>query len=141
MDKWLQREIKNAASGRIRQILSDLSERRALLGMSDYHIADRSGVSQPTVYRILSGKNPQASFEKVMAIAEALGMTLTTNPLMEAGEFRACQADRKAASVVNRTRATSALEGQNFDARTLNQMRDSARQRLLAGPAKDLWSK
>jgi transcriptional regulator with XRE-family HTH domain len=140
MDAFFKKQEDMVREKRMRAIFQALTERREDLGMSDYHIAARSGVSQPTVYRILSGQNPNASFEKVLAIAEAMGMTLIVDAPLSVGDFRRYAASIKAHDVVNRTMATSALEGQNIDAKTIHEMQDSAKQRLLAGPAKDLWA-
>ena len=53
-------------------ILIDLDKRRRALGLSHELLARKSGVSRPTVQRILTGRQPAASFENVAAIAEAV---------------------------------------------------------------------
>ncbi len=61
--------------------LSDrLNQRRQELGLIVETLAKRSGVSRPTVQRILSGSNPTASFANVLAIAEALGLSYGWTP-------------------------------------------------------------
>ena len=125
---------------RMQHIIRQLSQRREQLSMSDYHIAQRSRVSQPTVYRVLSGQNPRASFENVMAIADAMGMSLVTKPLESIGEFREKQAERKAGMIVKMTQATSAMEGQGLDPLAYVDTKAQIKQKLLAGPAKDLWA-
>ncbi len=108
--------------------------------MSDYHIAQRSGVSQPTVHRILSGENPEASFAKIIAIAEALGIKITVHDEKTVSGLRENQAYLKAGKSVDMTQGTSALEGQGLDPAELMEARERLKQKLLAGSAKNLWS-
>jgi transcriptional regulator with XRE-family HTH domain len=45
--------------------------------MTTVALASRSGVSVPTVKRILAGKSDSASFANVAAVAEALGIAVS----------------------------------------------------------------
>jgi transcriptional regulator with XRE-family HTH domain len=117
--------------------LRQLNDRRKELGMSFAALAQRSGVPLPTVQKILYGNEKRPDFHKVLAIAAALGITLTMNTT-PAQEFRRFQAERKAEQLVTMTQATSALEAQavpelvaDLTARTVSE--------LLAGSRFELW--
>ena len=124
--------------------LRRLNDRRKELGMSFAALARRSGVSLPTIQKMLYGNERRPDFYKVVAISGALGVTLTTTPTsvimttIPAHEFRRQQADRKARQLVSITQATSALEAQavpeiaaDLTARTASD--------LLAGSRLELW--
>jgi len=118
------------------------SDRREQLGMSDYDIAALSGVSQPTIYRFLSGQNPNISTANLIRIAETLGCHIGVDfeESYSVEEYREARANKKAEDVVRATQATSAMEGQGLDEKTLADMKQRIKQNLLAGPAKDLWA-
>src|SRR5262245_46621021 len=84
---------------------------RLRLGMSYSVLASRSGISEPTVKRVLGGRIAEASFANVVAIAEALGVSLG---IEEADPDEICrqQARRKAERVARLVQGTSALESQ-----------------------------
>lgn len=124
----------------LNRLINRLTDRRVQLGMSEYHIAWRSGVSQPTIHRILSGENPQASLANVLAIADALGLAIEVSPHMSVEEYRDWQADRKAGQIGAMTQATSALEGQGLDKETRKAIKERLKQKLLAGSPSALWS-
>src|SRR5262249_52508550 len=72
-------EIGGTRGGIMRPIPFDsgvLQRRRQELGLSYELLAQRSGVSRPTVQRILSGRYPTASFASVVALGYALGLEL-----------------------------------------------------------------
>ncbi len=114
--------------------------RRRDLRMSLAALAKRSGVSLPTVARILSGRAPHASVANVLAIANSLGMTLGANAVAAASEFRNEQAERKARQIVALVQGTSALEAQAVDDRTIREMTRQTVCELLAGSPRTLWS-
>lgn len=118
------------------------SDRREQLGMSDYDIARLSGVSQPTIYRFLSGQNQNISAANLIRIAETLGFHVGVEfeESVSAEEYRARRANKKAEEIVRATQATSALEGQGLDKQALKNMKERIKQKLLAGPAKNLWA-
>jgi transcriptional regulator with XRE-family HTH domain len=117
--------------------LRRLNHRRKQLGMSFAALAQRSGVALPTVQKILYGKEKRPDFHKVLAIAAALGITLsvTTTP---AQEFRRLQAERKAQLLVSMTQATSALEAQAVPEMVADLTAQTASE-LLAGSRFELW--
>ena len=121
-------------------LFEKLENRRRELGLSQSALAERSGVSLPTVQRILSGHSPAASFENTLAIAEVLGMQLDAVPVIPAKELLKQQAHKKAERLVRMVQGTSALEAQGVSARHIGQMIKKTMQELLAGSRRRLWA-
>lgn len=119
--------------------LTRLAERRQSLGMSLSALAQRSGVSLPTVQRILSGRHPSASFESIVAISQALGVVVELKEEKSAHEFAREGAMEKARRLVKIVQGTSALEGQAVDADKIDELTDKASHALLAGSRRKLW--
>lgn len=120
-------------------ISARLDDRRRRLGMTCSALAARSGVSEPTVKRILAGRAGAASLAHVAAVAEALGMPLTTDPV-DADEYRAQAARRKAERIARLVQGNSALEAQAVDPDEHRRLVERSVHELLAGPARRLWS-
>jgi transcriptional regulator with XRE-family HTH domain len=118
---------------------SRLSDRRRSLGMTFPALAERSGVSEPTAKRILAGGVAEASFEKVAAIAEALGMPLTSEPI-DADDFREQVAREKARRVARLVQGTSALESQAVDDVQYERLVERSVRELLTGSRRRLWA-
>jgi len=127
-------------SNDIRSIFQTLNRRRQDLRMSYAIVARRSGVSLPTVVRILTGHSPHASMENVWSIAASLGMDLCLAPQAEPGAILETQATRKAQQLVGRVQGTSALECQAVDQQTIEALTRQTVHELLAGSAIRLWS-
>ncbi len=121
-------------------LFEKLENRRRELGLSQSALAERSGVSLPTVQRILSGHSPAASFENTLAIAQVLGMQLDAVPVIPAQEVLKAQALKKAERLVRMVQGTSALEAQAVSARHIGQMIKKTVQELLAGSRRRLWA-
>jgi len=119
--------------------IEQLTGLRIALGMSFSALASRSGVSEPTVKRILGGRIAEASFANVMAIARALGASLE---ITESDPDELCreQARRKAERAARLVQGTSALEGQAVDASTYNRLVEKSYHELLAGSRRRLWA-
>ena len=98
-------------------LFEKLENRRRELGLSQSALAERCGVSLPTVHRVLSGHSLSASFENTVAIARALGMELDAVPVVPADEFLERQARKKAERLVGMVQGTSALEAQAVSSR------------------------
>lgn len=116
-----------------------LKSRRESLGMSYAVVAARSGVSEPTVKRILGGLVAEASFGNVVAIASALGASFgieETDP----EELCRQQARRKAEQVARLVQGTSALESQAVDEAAYNRLVERSFHQLMAGSKRRLWS-
>lgn len=123
-----------------RKHLNGLEQRRRKLGMSMSALAKRSGVSLPTVQRILAGGHAGASFESVVAISNALGMDLDFKERKTAYEFVREGALEKARRLVAIVQGTSGLEGQAVDAGEISRLTDQALHALMAGPRGKVWT-
>lgn len=117
---------------------AQLERRRREIGMSQVALAKRSGVSLPTVQRILSGNHPTASFASVLAISDALGIEIE---MKSDHEFTKQVATEKARRLVGAVQATSGLEGQAIEPHQLNELVDSAVHALMSGSRRKLWAK
>lgn len=126
--------------------LRKLDERRARLGMSKADVAKRSGVSLPTVNRILAGKEHEPSIVKVHAIAMALGVEVRLGSKGEIQidepqtpeQFQYEQARAKAGKMIRMVQGTMALEAQAVDDESYRRLVDRATYRLLESKRK-LW--
>jgi transcriptional regulator with XRE-family HTH domain len=118
----------------------DLDSRRRKLGMSMAVLAARSGVSLPTVQRILSGTHETASFSNVVAIAKVLGVSVKFRERIPLEKLRKRPARQKAKRLVGMVQATAGLEGQAVDANTVHHMVRRTARELLAGSKRRLWS-
>lgn len=116
-----------------------LKHRREALGMSYSALAARSGVSEPTVKRILGGQLAQASFANVVAISEALG---TSFGIEETDPEELCrrQARQKAQQIARLVQGTSALESQAVDRAAYDRLVERSFHQLMAGSRRRLWS-
>lgn len=116
-----------------------LRTRRELLGMSYAVVAARSGLSEPTVKRILGGQLAEASFGNVVALAEALGASFG---IKETDPEELCrqQARRKAERVARLVQGTSALESQAVDAAVYDRLIERSYHQLMAGSKRKLWA-
>jgi transcriptional regulator with XRE-family HTH domain len=121
-------------------LFEKLETRRHELGLSQSALAERCGVSLPTVHRILSGHNSSASFESTMAIAHAMGMELDAIPILPADEVLERQARKKAERLVGMVQGTSALEAQAVSSRQISQMIAKTIHELLTGSRRRLWA-
>lgn len=118
---------------------TDLESRRRQLRLSFASLAERSGVSQPTLKRMLHGDLAHHSFGNVVAVADALGMSLQLSSI-SAAELRERQALAKARRLVGLAQGTSALEAQGVDQATFDEMVQQTVHELLAGSPRRLWA-
>lgn len=115
-----------------------LADRRRLLRMSVPALARRSGVSVPTVNRILSDHIQRASLANVQAVAQAMGLTLAMRGPAPS-DFKRQEAARKAEWAARQVQGTSALEAQAVSDETQAHIKEAALHDLLAGSARRLW--
>ncbi|CAG1009025.1 hypothetical protein PHYC_03643 [Phycisphaerales bacterium] len=115
------------------------ARRKDELRMSFSALAARSGVSEPTVKRILGGHLRQASFVNVASIASALGIPLGLSET-DADEFCREQARKQAERIARLVQGTSALEGQAVEGAAYRRLVEKSYHELLAGPRRRLWS-
>jgi transcriptional regulator with XRE-family HTH domain len=120
------------------EFLKQLGQRREQLAMPLTVLAARAGVSMQTLHRILHGQT-SAHFDKVLAVAQALGVDVNARSSVKAREVRKRQAQAKAKRLVAMVQGTSALEGQGLDRDTLEEMTEQTTHQLLASKYK-LWS-
>ncbi len=121
-------------------LFEKLEIRRQELGLSQSALAHLSGVSLPTVHRILTAHSPAASFENILAIAQTLGMRLDAVPMLDAQAMLEQQARNKAEYLVGLVQGTSALEGQGISEKRITQMIQKTAQELLSGSRRKLWA-
>lgn len=107
--------------------------------MSFRILARRSGVSEPTVKRILGGQLGDASFANVAAVAAALGVSFGLKET-DTDELCSQQARLKAQQIARLVQGTSALESQAVDSTTYNRLVDKSFHEFLAGSRRRLWS-
>ncbi len=119
---------------------AELEGRRQKLRVSYQALAEQSGVSRPTVQRILSGRHPAASYANVASIVKALGYEITFVSRQDVQKMRTAQANQKAKKLVSLVQGTSGLEGQAVDSKAVQEMIEQTAVELLAGPGRKLWS-
>ena len=116
-----------------------LNSRRKELDMTFAALAERSGLSLPTVQRILAGKQEPTSVH-LKSLAEAMGMALVVMSKVNPTKLKRQQAQAKARRLVGLSQGTAALEGQAVGQKTLDKLVDQTARELLARPKQLLWS-
>lgn len=122
------------------ELVGFLDQRRQRLGMSRPALAERSGVSLPTVSRVLSGGQQNASFSTVLAMARVLGVRLNLEADCDVDELLERQARQKAERLVGMVHGSAALEGQGLDHDTRERMVRRTVHELRAGSKRRLWA-
>lgn len=122
------------------EYVARLDERRRKPGMSANALAQRSGVSLPTVQRILSGRHLNASFQSIVAMSNALGIEIELKETVGVHEFARQSAREKARRLVGLVQGTSGLEGQAVDERKMDELTEHAFAALMAGSRQKLWT-
>jgi transcriptional regulator with XRE-family HTH domain len=123
----------------ISHLQNRLAGRREALGMTYAALAARSGVSEPTVKRLLSGVGSDASVGNVLAIAAAMEMSIVLDQT-DAEEARERQARAKAERIARMVQGTSGLEGQAVDPAAYRRLVDRTFHELMAGPPRRVWA-
>ena len=124
-------------------LMDQIAARKKQLGMSYAALATRSGVSEPTLKRMLSQDEAESHsprLDRLAAVMEALGMSLMAGPALPVDEFRFREADAKARRLVRLVQGTSALEEQAVDSDVFERMVEDARRELLDGSSRRLWT-
>jgi transcriptional regulator with XRE-family HTH domain len=121
-------------------IALELERRRKALRMSRPLLALRSGVSLPTVQRILRSGAEHARYANLVAVARALGMELAIRSASDPHTFAERAAQAKAEAIARMIQGTSALESQAVDADTYQQLVKQTVHELMAGPRRKLWA-
>jgi hypothetical protein len=130
----------------VKLFLSDLEARRRAMGMPWEILAARSGASRAMVCRLLKNHQISAGFDKVVAVAEALGVTMNfdrarmhSDPV-DIDVLLEQQAERKARRLVGMVQGTMGLEAQALDENDVAQLVKKTARRLLTGSKRRLWS-
>ena len=126
--------------------LTKLDLRRRQLKMSLAALSRRSGLSVPTLNRILSGQaNP--TLETLGTLATSLGVEIRISKdgvevkeLLSPNGFREFVAKEKASHLVRMVQGTSALESQAVGKTDIKNMVNQTIHELLAGTPRRLWS-
>lgn len=121
-------------------IATQLQRRRKALRISYQLLAQRSGVSLPTVQRILRNGGGQTTYANLEAVAEALGMSFELKSTCDEQDFVEKQAWKKAESIARMVQGTSALESQAVDHDTYQQIVRQTVHELMAGSRRRLWN-
>lgn len=121
---------------------AQMERRRKALVISRPILARRSGVSLPTIARILGGGRDwqRASYANLKAIADSLGMDFELKTTVDEHDFAEQQARTKAEAIARMVQGTSALESQAVDAETYKQIVKQSIHELMAGPRRRLWN-
>jgi transcriptional regulator with XRE-family HTH domain len=122
------------------ELATRLQRRRRMLGMSCKLLAARSGVSLPTVQRILRDGGQHATYAHVAAVAKAMGIDIELKSDSSPQEFARRQACERANLIVRMVQGTSALESQAVDNETYQQLVEQTVHELMAGPKGRLWT-
>jgi transcriptional regulator with XRE-family HTH domain len=127
-------------SDALQQVLNRLHDRQRRLGMSQAVLAERSGLSAPTVQRILAGNLETASFGNLAAIADALGMFPALHAAKSEEALREEQAEKKARRLIGMVQATCGLESQAVSDEEFEAMVRRTIHQLLASSNRKLWA-
>jgi hypothetical protein len=100
----------------------------------------RSGVSLPTVHRILHNGGEDTTYRNLTAVARALGLDFVLESTSDEQTFAEQQAQTKAGIIVRMVQGTSAIESQGVDSDTYQQMVRQTVHELMAGPRRKLWN-
>jgi len=121
------------------ELLATLRNRKRELGMTFDTLSARSGVPVSTLKRMLGRAPTDASISDTIAVAEALGVTLSMH-MPSVDQFREDQAHAKAHKLVKMVQGTSALESQAVDQDHIRRMIERTVRDLLNGPSRKLWA-
>lgn len=124
----------------VEEIIQKMNIQKKELGISNAVIADKSGVSEPTVARILSGKNPSAHFDHVLAIANILGVDINVRGAQDPTIMKREQAKKKAEKIMKLVRGNSALEATETSREAYQRMLNKTVEELMAGSKRALWA-
>lgn len=117
-----------------------LERRRRELGISRPVLAQRSGVSLPTVTRILTGDLNHTSVANVRTVAAALGVELAVEATTDSHELREREALAKATKIVRLVQGSSGLEAQAVDPVAYQRMINQTTHELMAGSRRRIWA-
>jgi transcriptional regulator with XRE-family HTH domain len=123
-----------------------LEMRRKSIQMTKKRLAQRAGMSLPTVNRILSGREKRLTIGSIQSLARVLGVVIRFGASVGFDEvetafaFRERQAAAKAKRLVGMIQATMGLEAQAVGDDVVDQMVKQTTCELLAGSPQRLWA-
>jgi transcriptional regulator with XRE-family HTH domain len=120
-------------------IALQMQRRRKALRMSCQSLALRSGVSLPTIHRILRGGGERTTYANLTAVARALGMSFELKSTCDEQTLAERQAQAKAEIIARMVQGTSARESQAADSDTYQHLVRQTWHELMAGPRRRLW--
>ena len=121
-------------------IINQLNLQKKHLGVSCAVISQKSGVSEPTINRILSGKHTSAHFDHVLAVAHVLGVDLGAKATKDPEIMKRDQAIMKAKQIMRLVRGNSALESTETSQEAYKRMINKTVNELMAGSTRALWA-
>jgi len=116
-----------------------LVTRQRALGISYPTLSSLTNIPVSTLKRIFADNSTNASLANILAIANALGLSLTFDET-DIDTVRENQARKKARRLVAMVQATSALEGQGVSEKHIERMIEQTVHELLAGSSRKLWA-
>ncbi len=129
----------------IQMFLENLALRRKALGMPWDALVERSGASRATVFRLLRDRQTTASFQTVIAVANALGVrirfvgdAIQSQPL-DVNALIDQQAEQQARKLVSLVQGTMGLESQALPEKSVTPLIKKMKKKLLSGAKKNLW--
>jgi transcriptional regulator with XRE-family HTH domain len=129
------------------ELIARLECRRHAIRMTKAQLSVRASIPIATLNRILSGQEKRPSFDRISALARALGVVVHVGATVEVEEtdsaftLREKQARQKAQRVARIVQGNMGLEAQAVESGELAEMVDQATVDLLAGSKRKLWSK
>lgn len=123
------------------QLINLFAKQKADLGMSESYIAERAGLSQPTVHRIFSGKHNKTAWNDLIEIGHVIGVEINMEGIRitPAEKILDRQAEQIATHMTRIMQATSQLEGQGLAEKQQEKLKAENKLWLLAGSRKKLW--
>ena len=121
-------------------ITAKLENRRQELGMTFEALSKRSEVPISTIKTIFKRGVEHATFSKVAAIANALGIGIDFSPEVDSYKLQHQQAEKKARALVGMVQGTSGLESQAVDQSQVELMVLGLVHQLMAGSKRKLWA-
>ena len=103
-------------------------------------LSSRSGVPETTVKRILKEGPRKATLVNVDAIAEALGMSMKFEPVLDSLAFQQQQAQKKARRIAALVQGSSTLEEQAVGNEDVEIMVQRTVHELMAASKRKLWA-
>jgi transcriptional regulator with XRE-family HTH domain len=128
---------KNMAE--VRNILSELEERRRALGMPLRVLSTRSGLGMATVQRVLRQQKGER-LDTLDRIAGVLGVQIGLVRPRTLQAIRREQAQKKARKLVSMAQASAALEEQAVDEKAVKKIERDITESLLRGSRHQLWA-